>query len=83
MARLVYLASTCDYHTGLALHFTEEAADEALARCHQEVFEQLMMMPLERLVAELGTYIPLRAAPAGGGPAWVEDAGGVPPHEPR
>lgn len=33
--------------------------------------------------SELGTYIPLRAAPAGGGPAWVEDAGGVPPHEPR
>jgi len=63
VARLVYLASTRDYntgryhHAGLALHFTEEAAEEALARCHQEVFERLVMMPLERLVAELGTYI--------------------------
>lgn len=63
VARLVYLASTRDYntgryhHAGLALHFTEEAAQEALARCHQEVFERLVMMPLERLVAELGAYI--------------------------
>lgn len=40
------------------------------------------MMPLKRLAAELGTYIPLSGAPVGGGPAWVEDAGGLPPHAP-
>ncbi len=61
--RLVYLASTRDYNTGLYYHdglasrFTPEVACEALANCHFEVFRQLVLCPLEDLVAQLEAYV--------------------------
>ena len=59
LERLIYLASTRDYNTGLYYHhglavrFSEEAACEALADCHREAFEELVAASLEELVYEL------------------------------
>jgi hypothetical protein len=61
--RLVYLASTRDYNTGLYYHeglasrFTQETACEALADCHAEAFRQLVLSPLEDLVGQMEAYI--------------------------
>jgi len=61
--RLIYLASTRDYNTGLYYHdglasrFTPEVACEALASCHFDVFRQLVLCPLEDLVAQLEAYV--------------------------
>jgi hypothetical protein len=61
--RLIYLASTRDYntgvyyHDGLAARFTEEVACEALADCHREAFRELVTSPLKELVSQLGGYI--------------------------
>jgi hypothetical protein len=63
LERLIYLASTRDYntglyyHQGLAMRFSEEAACEALADCHREAFEELVAAPLEELVHELEAYL--------------------------
>jgi hypothetical protein len=62
-ARLIYLASTRDYntgryyHDGLALHFSEAAAAQALWDAHREVFTDLALSPLEDLVNQLQAYI--------------------------
>jgi len=62
-ARLVYLASTRDYntgryhHAGLALQFSEPAAEKALVACHQEVFERLLEFPLRTFVDQLEHYL--------------------------
>src|ERR1700719_4549280 len=61
--RLIYLASTRDYNTGLYYHdglaarFSEEVACEALADCHREAFRELTSSPLKELVSQLGGYI--------------------------
>lgn len=61
--RLIYLASTRDYNTGLYYHdglaarFTEEVACEALADCHREAFRELVIAPLKELVAQMDGYI--------------------------
>jgi hypothetical protein len=61
--RLIYLASTRDYntgvyyHDGLAARFTEEVACEALADCHREAFRELVVAPLKELVSQLDGYI--------------------------
>src|SRR5271163_1901374 len=63
LERLIYLASTRDYNTGLyyhhglALRFSEEAACEALADCHREAFEELVDASLEELVHDLEAYL--------------------------
>lgn len=63
IARLVYLASTRDYnsgkyyHDGLALRFTEEIADKALAQCHGESFQRMLEAPLSALVSQLDEYV--------------------------
>lgn len=63
LERMIYLASTRDYNTGLyyhhglALRFSEEAACEALADCHREAFEELVDASLEDLVYELEAYL--------------------------
>jgi hypothetical protein len=63
LERLIYLASTRDYNTGLYYHqglaarFSEEAACEALAGCHREAFEELVDASLEDLVHELEAYL--------------------------
>ena len=62
-SQLIYLASTRDYntgryyHDGLAFHFSEEVAAEALAEEHKEVFVDLVLEPLENLVHQLQTYL--------------------------
>jgi hypothetical protein len=77
LARLLYLASTRDYNTGLYYHhglaarFSEEAACEALAGCHREAFEELVDAPLEELVHELEAYLlSTRVAPSDFVVAW-------------
>jgi hypothetical protein len=63
LERLIYLASTRDYNTGLYYHqglaarFSEAAACEALAGCHREAFEELVDASLEELVQELESYL--------------------------
>ena len=62
-ARLVYLASTRDYNSGLYEHdglnfrFTKQVAEEALKAAHREVFVSLALSTLKDLVAELQQYI--------------------------
>src|ERR1700691_1043145 len=77
LERLIYLASTRDYnsglyyHQGLAAHFSEEAACEALAGCHREAFEELVDASLEELVHELDAYLQsTRVAPGDFIVAW-------------
>jgi hypothetical protein len=61
--RLIYLASMRDYNTGLYYHdglaarFTQEAACEALADCHREVFRELVGTPLKELVGQMEAYV--------------------------
>ena len=61
-ARLVFLASTRDYnsgryyHDGLAFHFNEAAAWNALATAHREVFFNLTRRPLEDFVSQFERY---------------------------
>jgi hypothetical protein len=71
LERLIYLASTRDYNTGLyyhhglALRFSEEAACEALADCHREAFEELVAASLEELVCQLQAYLKSTRVAAG------------------
>ena len=61
--RLIYLASLRDYNTGLYYHdglaarFSEDAACEALADCHREVFRELFEVSLEDLVGQIEGYV--------------------------
>lgn len=61
--RLIYLASTRDYNTGLYYHdglaakFGQDVACEALAECHREAFHQLVCSPLEALVGQMEAYM--------------------------
>src|SRR5262244_494969 len=61
--RLIYLASMRDYNTGLYIHeglaarFSREAASEALAGCHREAFQDLSLLELKDLVAQLESYM--------------------------
>jgi hypothetical protein len=63
VSRVVYLSGTRDYNTGryqhhgLALRFGESAAQTALARCHEAVFQGLLQCDLQALVAQLAAYI--------------------------
>jgi hypothetical protein len=62
LERLIYLASTRDYNTGLYHHdglaqrYSEAAACEGLANCHRESFQELLSAPLEELVQQLQVY---------------------------
>jgi hypothetical protein len=64
-ARLAYLAVLKDPATGkyahekLAAVYGEERVSEALAKCHEEVFERLLEMPLAQQEEDLRTYISL------------------------
>lgn len=61
--RLIYLASTRDYNTGLYYHdglaakFNQDVACEALASCHQEAFRELVGTSLKDLVGQLEQYV--------------------------
>src|SRR5260370_8320878 len=62
-SRLVFLASTRDYntgqyyHDGLAFHFSERVASEALAACHREIFDRLVFCSLVELIDELNPLL--------------------------
>jgi hypothetical protein len=61
--RLIYLASTRDYntgiyhHEGLAARYGPSVACEALADCHREVFQELLACSVKDLVAQIGAYM--------------------------
>jgi len=63
LTKLVYLSSTRDYntgeyqHDGLAHQYGAQAAQRALARCHEAAFQDLLYSSLPALVAQLATYI--------------------------
>jgi hypothetical protein len=79
LARLIYVASTRDYnsgmyhHEGLASRYGEEEAREALQASHREIFCRLVSVPLEGLVTELEAYVRMsHEAPLGFIHAWEE-----------
>jgi len=61
--RLIYLASTRDYNTGLYYHdglasrFGQDVACEALADCHREAFRNLVGTSLQDLVHQMQGYM--------------------------
>src|ERR1700733_12890309 len=63
ITRLVYLSSTRDYntgeyqHDGLAHQFGVQAAQRALAQCHEAAFKDLLYAGLPALVAQLAAYV--------------------------
>jgi hypothetical protein len=63
LTRLIYLSSTRDYntgeyqHAGLADRYGPDTAQQALARCHQAAFENLLYTDLADLVRQLAAYI--------------------------
>jgi len=63
LTRLVYLSSTRDYntgeyqHAGLADRYGTAAAQTALARCHDAVFQGLLATGLRDLVSQLQAYV--------------------------
>jgi hypothetical protein len=64
-ARLAYLAVLKDPATGkyahqkLAAVYGDERVSEALAKCHEEMLERLLEMPLAQQEEDLRTYISL------------------------
>jgi hypothetical protein len=58
-ARLVYVASLRDLssgryeHQGLAALYPEEAVQQALELCHEQIFERILEMPLEKQLDDL------------------------------
>jgi hypothetical protein len=73
-ARLVYVASLRDLssgryeHQGLVALYPEEAVQQALELCHEQIFERILEMPLERQLEDLRNCL---AAMEGGLPAVV------------
>lgn len=73
-ARLIYLASLRDLssgryeHQGLAALYPEEAVQQALELCHEQIFERILEMPLEKQLEDLRNCL---AAMEGGLPAVV------------
>src|SRR6267142_635029 len=67
-AQLICLATLRDYntgtyhHDGLAHVFSEPVAHMALAACHEEVFERLVLTPLEPFLSQVERFI-LAASP--------------------
>lgn len=73
-ARLIYVASLRDLssgryeHQGLAALYPEEAVQQALELCHEQIFERILEMPLEKQLEDLRNCL---AAMEGGLPAVV------------
>ena len=63
LTKLVYLSSTRDYntgeyqHEGLVQRFGKQAAQQALAHCHEAAFQELLDASLADLAAQLAMYI--------------------------
>jgi hypothetical protein len=62
-ARLVYVASLRDLssgryeHQGLAALYTEEAVQQALHVCHEQIFERILETPLSKQLEDLRTCL--------------------------
>ncbi len=79
LARLIYLASTRDYnsgvyhHEGLAARYGPEQARDALQVAHRDIFYGLVALSLKELVSELEVYVrSSREAPIEFIHAWQE-----------
>ena len=79
LARLIYLASTRDYnsgvyhHEGLSARYGPESTGVALRAAHKDIFYRLVALSLEELVNELRIYVRIsREAPIGFIHAWQE-----------
>jgi len=66
-SRLIYLSSLRDYNTGRYHHhglesrYSSEAVDEGLRRCHTQVFDELVTLPLKKQTDDLvGFFTSLR-----------------------
>lgn len=63
LARLVYLASTRDYntgvyhHDGLAVRFSQEVARKALEIAHRQIFYRVAAYSLEELALQVEMYM--------------------------
>jgi len=63
VSKIVYLSATRNYntgeyqHEGLAQRFGASIAQDALARCHETVFHDLLETSLQDLVEQLRAYI--------------------------
>ncbi len=63
LARLLHVASLRDLssgryrHTSLATQYGDEAVQQALAFCHEQLFLRILEMPLEQLECELRRYL--------------------------
>src|SRR5215470_7483867 len=63
LERLIYIASTRDYnsglyhHDGLSARYGPLAAARALEHSHAETFRAVSLLPLRQLTAELETYM--------------------------
>ena len=63
LERLIYLASTRDYNTGIYYHdglagkYGEEVTCQALAECHREAFREVVGTGLRDLVGQIEAYI--------------------------
>jgi hypothetical protein len=73
-ARLVYVASLRDLssgryeHQGLMALYPEEAVQQALQVCHEQIFERILETPLEKQLPDLRSCL---ASMEGGLPAVV------------
>lgn len=62
-ARVIYLSSLRDFntgqyhHQGLAHAFSESVARTAMAACHQELFQRLVLSSLRSFVEQLDRFI--------------------------
>lgn len=79
LARLIYLASTRDYnsgvyhHEGLSARYGPESTRVALRAAHKDIFYKLIGLSLEELVNELEIYVRIsREAPTGFIHTWQE-----------
>ena len=79
LARLIYLASTRDYnsgmyhHEGLSARYSTALARDALQTAHRDIFFRLVALSLEELVGEMESYVRMsREAPIGFVHAWQE-----------
>lgn len=63
VAQLIYIASTRDYstgrycHAGLECEYTREIAECALEICHKDVFQRLVLRPLQEMTELLDAYV--------------------------
>lgn len=79
LTRLIYLASTRDYnsgvyhHEGLSARYGPESTRVALRAAHKDIFYKLIALSLEELVNELEIYVRIsREAPTGFIHTWQE-----------